>query len=350
VPDHVYFEDFDVDLDNGEIRRQGVRVRLRGKPCQILVTLLRQPGEVVTRQQLIDSLWSTNTFVDFDSNLKTALSNLRRVLGDSADYPRFIETVQGVGYRFLQPVSKIKPQTATQGTSPASGKINNNDEGVDASAPFPASDGSDHVDPKFLRVPGGSLEESDWRHIILASVVLMITAITIFVAFQTRPTVTYHDKSSRVMVVIPFENLTGDASTESLSDGITKEMTDALQQKLTGKVAVLANYSALSFKHTHKTLENISKELGGVDYVLEGTVRRSHDNVDIDAELFRVSDHKSIWTGTFEHKLADIQIFQQDIATHILESISVEIIQAEWPDLRTGSLSDDRLRIPSRGL
>jgi len=347
VPDHIYFEDFDVDLDNGEIRRQGVRVRLRGKPCQILVTLLRHPGEVVTRQQLIDSLWSTTTFVDFDSNLKTALSNLRRVLGDSADYPRFIETVQGVGYRFLQPVSKIKPQAAVQAASTVA---KNQNENKDASSPFPVSDGSEHVDPKFLRVPGGSLEESDWRHIISASVILMITAITIFVAFHGRPATPNHDKNSRVMVVIPFENLTGDASTESLTDGITRQMTDALQQKLTGKMAVLANDSALSFKHTHKTLDNISKELGGVDYVLEGTVRRSYDNIDIDAELFRVSDHKSIWTGTFEHKLADIKIFQQDIATHILESISVEIIQAEWPDLRTGSLADDVLRFPSRGL
>ena len=92
MSEHVYFADFDVDLDNGEIRRQGVRVRLRGKPCQILVILLQHPGEIVPRQQLIESLWPANTFVDFDSNLKTALSNLRRVLGDSADYPRFIET------------------------------------------------------------------------------------------------------------------------------------------------------------------------------------------------------------------------------------------------------------------
>src|SRR5258708_31239084 len=112
VPDHVYFEDFDVDLDNGEIRRHGVRVRLRGKPCQILVALLKQPNEVVTRQQLIESMWPPNTFVDFDSNLKTALSNLRRALGDSAEYPRFVETVQGVGYRFLHPVSRVEPSAA----------------------------------------------------------------------------------------------------------------------------------------------------------------------------------------------------------------------------------------------
>lgn len=341
MADHIYFEDFDVDLDSGEIHRQGVRVRLRGKPCRILVTLLRQPGEIVARQQLIDSLWASDTFVDFDSNLKTALSNLRRVLGDSADYPRFIETVQGVGYRFLQPVSKVPPPPETV---PAVREVG----GVFSS--FPTSDGSEHVDPKFLRVPGGSLEESDWRHIIAATVVLMITAISIFATFRHQASASSHDKAGRVILILPFENLTGDASTESLSDGITKKMTDALQQKLTGKMAVLANDSARLYKHTHKTLDSISRELGGVDYVLEGTVRRSHDTVDIDAELFRVSDHKSIWTGTFEHKLADIQAFQQDIATHILESISVEIIQAEWPDLRTGSVTDQQPFYPTHGL
>jgi TolB-like protein len=130
-------------------------------------------------------------------------------------------------------------------------------------------------------------------------------------------------------------------------------MTDELQQKLTGKVAVLTNDSALSYKHTHKSLDSISKELGGVDYILEGTVRRSHDNhdsIDIDAELFRLSDHKSIWTGTFEHKVADIQEFQQDIATHILESISVEIIQAQWPSFTTGSMPEQDIKHSSRGL
>jgi len=340
----VYFTDFDVDLDNGEIRRQGTRIRLRGKPCQILVILLRHPAEVVTRQQLIESLWPANTFVDFDSNLKTALSNLRRVLGDSADYPRFIETVQGVGYRFLQPVSYVKPPSAAVPAVTKNG---------DPSSSFQVPTGAEHVDPKFLRVPGGSLEEKDWRHIIAATAVLMFTVVAIFAALRNQDPPPSRDRLGRVMLVLPFENLTGDASTESLSDGITKQMTDELQQKLTGKVAVLTNDSALSYKHTHKSLDSISKELGGVDYILEGTVRRSHDNhdsIDIDAELFRLSDHKSIWTGTFEHKVADIQEFQQDIATHILESISVEIIQAQWPSFTTGSMPEQDIKHSSRGL
>jgi DNA-binding winged helix-turn-helix (wHTH) protein/TolB-like protein len=347
VSEHVYFADFDVDLDNGEIRRQGVRVRLRGKPCQILVILLQHPGEVVPRQQLIESLWPANTFVDFDSNLKTALSNLRRVLGDSADYPRFIETVQGVGYRFLQPVSNVKPNSADVPDVPNVPPVSENG---DSGFSFEASPGTEHVDPKFLRVPGGSLEERDWRHIIAATAVLMFTVIAILAAFRTQDPPPTHDKLGRVMLVLPFENLTGDASTESLSDGITKQMTDQLQQKLTGKVAVLTNDSALSYKHTHKSLDSISNELGGVDYVLQGTVRRSHDNIDIDAELYRVSDHKSIWTGTFEHKVSDIEEFQQDIAAHILESISVEIIQAQWPSYTSGSMPDQDIKHSSRGM
>ena len=340
MPDHVYFEDFDVDLDNGEIRRQGVRVRLRGKPCQILVTLLKQPTEVVTRQQLIESLWPPDTFVDFDSNLKTALSNLRRALGDSAEYPRFVETIQGVGYRFLQPVSNVKPSAADRAAR----------ERKPSTQLLPISNLSGSAAPQFLPAHRAALGESEWRQILSATVVFMIATITIFVALRGQPVAANHDKTERVMIVLPFENLTGDASTESLTDGITKQMTDSLQEKLNGRVAVVGKDSARVYKHTHKTFDSISKELGGVDYVLEGTVRRANDNVDIDAELFRVSDHKSIWTGTFEHKLTDMQTFQQDIATHILESISVEIIQAEWPDLKSGSVSDEEIYFPGRGL
>jgi len=340
VPGHVYFEDFDVDLDNGEIRRHGVRVRLRGKPCQILVALLKQPTEVVTRQQLIESLWPPNTFVDFDSNLKTALSNLRRAMGDSAEYPRFVETVQGVGYRFLHPVSRVKPSAAE-----FSGR-----ERKPSSSILPISNLSGSAAPEFLVARRPTLGESEWRQILSATVVFMIATIAIFAALRGQPVAANHDKTGRVMIVLPFENISGDASTESLSDGITRQMTDSLQEKLNGRVAVVGKDSARIYKHTHKTFDNISKELGGVDYVLEGTVRRANDNVDIDAELFRVSDHKSIWTGTFEHKLADMKAFQQDIATHILESISVEIIQAEWPDLKSGSITDEQLVFPNRGL
>ena len=112
-------------------------------------------------------------------------------------------------------------------------------------------------------------------------------------------------------------------------------MTTALHDQLSGRLAVVAQDSALQYKHSHKSLADISNELGGVDYVLEGTVKRSNNSVDIDAELLRVSDHKSVWTGTFETKLADMESSQQDIATHILESLSIQVLQIQSPDLRS---------------
>jgi transcriptional activator of cad operon len=326
VSDRVYFSDFDVDLDTGEIRRQGVRVRLRGKPCRILVTLLRQPGEIVPRQQLIDSLWSSNTFVDFDSNLKTALSNLRRVLGDSADYPRFIETIQGVGYRFVHPVSRVNPIPVVN---------ENSAEAVNSPSLAPITGLSPDAVPEILAAQQSGLGESGWRRIIAGTAVLMVTAIFIFVALQRQQPAAHQDRAARVMMVLPFENLSGDASTESITDGITKKMTTALHDQLSGKLAVVAQDSALQYKHSHKSLADISNELGGVDYILEGTVKRSNNSVDIDAELLRVSDHKSVWTGTFETKLADVESSQQDIATHILESLSIQVLQTQSPDLRS---------------
>src|SRR3954463_14410140 len=95
---------FEVNLDSGELRRQGVRVRLQDQPFQLLVALLEDAGEVVTRDTLRDRLWPADTSLDFDHGLNTAINKLRRALGDSPDKPRFIETLSKHGYRFIAPV------------------------------------------------------------------------------------------------------------------------------------------------------------------------------------------------------------------------------------------------------
>ena len=97
---HV-FGPFEVDASAGELRKRGVRLRLSGQPLQILLALLAHPGEVVTREQLREQVWGETTFVDFDHGLNAAMNKLRRALGDSAEKPRYIETVPGRGYRFI---------------------------------------------------------------------------------------------------------------------------------------------------------------------------------------------------------------------------------------------------------
>src|SRR5262250_2325066 len=96
---------FAVDRKTGELRRNGVKVRLQDQPLQILLTLLERPGEVVSREELRSRLWPDDTFVDFEHSINTAVRRLRDALGDSAENPRFVETVARRGYRFLAPVN-----------------------------------------------------------------------------------------------------------------------------------------------------------------------------------------------------------------------------------------------------
>src|SRR5436853_4816387 len=114
------FSVFEVDLAAGDLRKNGIKIRLQEQPFQILAFLLGRPGELVTRQDLRDKLWSNDTFVDFDHSLNTAINKLREALGDSASSPRFVETVARRGYRFLAPVEVLgsSPTSAPQDESP----------------------------------------------------------------------------------------------------------------------------------------------------------------------------------------------------------------------------------------
>src|SRR5580704_15381083 len=103
----VRFGVFEVDLRSGELRKKGAKIRLQGQPFLLLITLLKQQGEVVAREELQRTLWPEDTFVDFDHGLDTAVKKLREVLGDSASNPRFVETIPRRGYRFIAPVEAI---------------------------------------------------------------------------------------------------------------------------------------------------------------------------------------------------------------------------------------------------
>src|SRR5579863_3528801 len=99
------FGSFQVDLRSGELRKQGVRIKVQEQPFLVLKALLERPGEIVTREELRSQIWSADTFVDFDNSLNTCINKLREALGDSADRPRFIETIPRRGYRFVAPVT-----------------------------------------------------------------------------------------------------------------------------------------------------------------------------------------------------------------------------------------------------
>jgi DNA-binding winged helix-turn-helix (wHTH) protein/Tol biopolymer transport system component len=126
----LQFGAFELKTGTGEIRKNGTRIRLQGKPFHLLEALLERPGGVVTREELRDRLWAADTFVDFESGLNTAVNRLRLALGDSADRPRYVETLARSGYRFVAPVSESQPH-------PLAEKLEQN--GVPAAPPLPAA-------------------------------------------------------------------------------------------------------------------------------------------------------------------------------------------------------------------
>src|ERR1700756_119410 len=106
VPGVVRFGHYEIDAHAGELRRGGIKLKLSGQPFDVLVALLEKPGQVVTREELHNKLWSQDTFVDFEHGLNKAINKVREVLGDDADNPRFVETIPRRGYRFLVPVAQ----------------------------------------------------------------------------------------------------------------------------------------------------------------------------------------------------------------------------------------------------
>ena len=115
----VRFAAFELDLEAGVLRRSGVRLPVQGRPLQVLAVLLRTPGQLVTTEQLRTELWPADTFVDFDHGVRNAVARLRAVLGDTADRPRFVETVPRRGYRFIGALSEVAVPPAPVAQLPA---------------------------------------------------------------------------------------------------------------------------------------------------------------------------------------------------------------------------------------
>src|ERR1700723_912193 len=119
VADTLRFDGYELDVRAGELRKHGVRLRLRGQPLQVLEILLERPGEVVTREEIQTRIWTGNAFGDFDHNLHNAVARIREVLGDSPENPRYIETLPRRGYRYVGPMQDFqKPQLVAETGDP----------------------------------------------------------------------------------------------------------------------------------------------------------------------------------------------------------------------------------------
>ena len=242
---NLRFEPFELDVAAAELRKAGRPVRLQPQPARILALLAANAGRLVTREEIRAQIWSGDTFVDFEQGLNYCIAQIRTALGDDPKSPKYVETLQRRGYRFVANVERLAVvQAATEG------KV--------------------------------------------------------------------------VIAVLPFENLSGDADQDYFSDGLTDEMITELGQLNPERLAVIARTSAMTYKSTRKTVQEIGRELG-VGYILEGSVRRANARVRVTAKLIHVADQTQVWGERYDRDLGDILQLQGDLAAAIAHAVQLQL-------------------------
>ena len=319
----VRFGVFEIDLRAGELRKKGIRIKLQGQPFLLLITLLKQRGDLVTRDELRRTLWHEDTFIDFDHSLGTAINKLREVLGDSAANPRFIETLPRRGYRFIAPIEAV----GASEDPPVIGKAPPEEQARATGDPIGARD-RDQVE---LAKETTVVERPRWPHAWKIAGVALLLLSAVFVVWILRPG-SLPPPSIRSLAVLPLENLSSDASQDYFSDGMTDELITELGQF--NELLVISRTSAMMYKGARKPLPEIARELH-VDAVVEGTVLRSGSRVRITAQLILASVDKHLWAQSYEGELSDILTLQKKVARSIAEQIRIKLNQTELKHLKT---------------
>jgi TolB-like protein/DNA-binding winged helix-turn-helix (wHTH) protein/Tfp pilus assembly protein PilF len=291
------FGSFEVDIVSGELRRHGLKIRLQDQPFRLLVLLLERAGDVVTREEVREKLWPAETYVDFDHSLNTAVRKLREALGDSAEAPRYVETLARRGYRFIAPVAPRTAQVAYSAKAAVA---------------------------SLLPSPVARPSTSARRLLILAIVVMSCAAALVAYWVVSRPGPMTQPGGKVTLAVLPFDNLTGDADQEYLTDGLTEEMITQLGRLEPGRLRVLARSSTWKYKRADRDIGQLRRELG-VDYVLEGSLRRASERVRVTAQLVQVDDQSQVWAETYERDFRDVLILQSEVAEAIARTIAVTL-------------------------
>jgi TolB-like protein/DNA-binding winged helix-turn-helix (wHTH) protein len=281
------FAQFEVDPASGELRKEGIRVKLQEQPFQVLLALLERPQEVVTREELQHRLWSGDTTTDFDRGLNKAISRLRDALRDDAANPRFIGTLPQRGYRWLEPVERVAL-----------------------------------LHPAPLATPPDAPALSR-RRLVYVGASLLAVPVACLVAYRT------FDRFPKIrsIAVLPLDDVSPGPKQEYFSDGLTEELIGEIS-RITS-LRVISRTSVLRYKTgARPSVPEIARELN-VDAVLEGTVAVSGSRVRITANLIQARDERHIWSDRYERDLADILSLQGEVAGHIARGIRIQLTSEE---------------------
>jgi TolB-like protein/DNA-binding winged helix-turn-helix (wHTH) protein/Tfp pilus assembly protein PilF len=301
---------FELDLKSGELHSLEVptakAILLREQVLQVLQLLVAHSGKIVTREEIKSRLWANDTAVDFDHSINATIKSLRRALGDSADNPRYIETLARRGYRLMVPIEypESVPETALE------------------------------KDPEQREQSAGKMSEEaarvqrrikpDWWKTALLVASAVILAATGYISWR-HFRATGSTRSGRIrLAVLPFQNFTGDPNKEYLADGLTEETISQLGRLNPEQLGVIARTSVMGYKHKDVRLDQIGRDLS-VQYVLENSLRENGDHLRLTAQLIQVKDQTHLWSQDYDYPAKDILNVEDDVAKAVAREMRVRL-------------------------
>jgi len=299
--DIFHFGIFQLDLKAGELHKAGVKVKLQDQPFRVLALLVDRAGQVVTREELRQRVWPSNVYVDFDQGLNNAIKKVREALGDSADSPRFIETVARHGYRFVATVS---------------------------AGPGRLSKPRFHFGLRTLR-----------NAALIGLTTASLLAALAYWAWHESAMRARASSEKVILAVLPFDNLSRDPDQEFFSEGLTEDMITQLGKLNPERLTVIARGSVAKYKGNRLAANQIGTELHA-DYLVQGSVRRASDRVRITVQLIQVRDQTDLWAESYDRELKDMLALQDSVARTIANQIHITLTPGQQSRLATRSNLD----------
>jgi TolB-like protein/DNA-binding winged helix-turn-helix (wHTH) protein len=308
--------DFELDPRAWELRRAGRAVRLERIPMEILLLLAQQPGKLVSREQIVEKVWGKGVYLDTDNSINGAMRKIRQALGDDSGEPRYVQTVTGLGYRFIaQPNATAAPVNGQPRVASAGSTLAGAEQFVERRRAQPVVPAV--VEPAAPRKR--KLPATLWW-VSTALIVVLCAALLWMLRARTREEAAVSPTHGSMLAVLPLANLTGDPAQEYFSDGLTEELIAQLGNVDPQHLSVIARTSVMRYKNTHEALNEIARALGA-QYVLEGSVRRDSQSVRITAQLLRASDQAHVWSRQYDRNLTSVLALQGEIAAEIADEI-----------------------------
>ena len=279
-----------LDLPSFQLVRDGQRVKLEKTPMELLTLLVRQRDALVTREEIVKSLWGDAVHVDVEAGINTAIRKIRQALDDDSASPRYLETVVGKGYRFVGPITVVGSEVKSAQTNSESQR--------------------------------GSRQ---WVWVALGGVGLLALLVLIRPLFHSVTAVSGNSQGRVVIAVVPLQNLSGDPGQDYFVDGLTDEILTQLGQLNPERLGVVKYGLSATAQQARANSADVSRWSEWQDR-LEGSVRRNNDEVRVSVRLIRANDGTVLWTNSFDRHVGDVLDLQSEIAQRIGRELQVRIL------------------------